>query len=355
MTLAHSHESPGEPTKVRPIPHTQIGMTQLGLGCGSLGGLYQVLEAETAYDAVAAAHETGIRYFDTAPIYSHGLGEKRLGEALAGLDRDSYVLGTKVGITIEPITGEGAEERYVDPFAMDATHDFSYDACMRSFEGSLERLDVDRIDIAYIHDPDMAENLLPESERTGVVHFDAVMEGAYRALHELRDQGVVRSIGIGMFGGQALADFANAAEFDVFLYAGGHTLLEHDAVDTLLPLCEEKGIALVIGAVLKSGILATGTKVPNPYYDYRPANPAMIDRVRRIEDRCEEFGISLLGAALQFPVLHPAVVSVIPGAKSRQEVEQNVNAMREDIPQAFWETLKADGLIRSDAPTGGAS
>ena len=298
--------------------------------------------------------ENGIRYFDTAPMYSHGLGEKRLGVALQPYDRDSFVLGTKVGFVIEPWVAEGEdfESKYADPFVLDGHHDFSYDACMKCFEDSLERLGTDRIDIAYIHDPDKAEVLLPPEERTGVVHFDEVLRGAYKALAKLRDEGTVRAIGIGMFGADSLVEFARAADFDVFLLAGGYTLLEHDSIETLLPLLEERRVALVIGAVFKSGILATGTSVSNPHYNYRPADAEMIGRVRQIEEKCADFGVSLGAAALQFPLGSPVVVSVIPGAKSPVEVEQNLRYVSEDVPAEFWDALKEDGLVHPLVPVG---
>jgi D-threo-aldose 1-dehydrogenase len=342
------------PPKIRVIPRAGIEMSELGLGCNALGGLFEPTPAQVAFDAVHTSMAGGIRYYDTAPYYGHGLGEERLGQALKRYDRDSYVLGTKIGITINPHVAEGEdfEVKYADPWAFDGVHDFSYDACMRNFEDSLKRLDVDRVDICYIHDPDKAEALLPPEQQTGEYAFEEVLEGAYKAASKLRDEGLIKAIGIGMFGAKALARFAQAADFDVFLLAGQYTLLEHDAIETLLPVCDERKTSLVIGAVMKSGILATGTSVPTPMYDYQPAKPDMIARVKRIEDHCATHGISLGAAALQFPLAHPVVVSVIPGARSPEETTNNLGWINEVIPDEFWTALKAEGLIRPDVPTG---
>lgn len=342
------------PPKTRVIPRAGIEMSELGLGCNALGGLFDPTPAQVAFDAVHASMAGGITYYDTAPYYGHGLGEERLGEALERYDRDSYVLGTKIGITINPVVNEGEdfEVKYADPWAFDGVHDFSYDACMRGFEDSLKRLKKDRVDICYIHDPDKAEALLPPEQQTGEYAFEEVLEGAYKAAVKLREEGLIKAIGIGMFGAKALARFCEAADFDIFLLAGQYTLLEHDAIETLLPVCERRRTSLVIGAVMKSGILATGTKVDTPMYDYKPATPEMIARVRKIEDHCETYGISLGAAALQFPLAHPVVVSVIPGARSPEETQNNLRWINEEIPDEFWQALKDDELIRPDVPTG---
>jgi len=335
----------------RALPRTRLGLTQLGLGGGALGGMYDAVTEETARAAVETAYREGIRYFDAAPMYGHGRAEERLGLALSQFDRDSFVLGTKVGIVIEPqVTGPGADDHYADPWLLEGHFDFSYDACLRSLERSMARLRTDRVDIVYIHDPDEGDSALAPEDKSGARHFDDVLEGAYRALSQLRDQGVIGAIGIGNNGWEILADFARAADFDVFLLAGRYTLLEQEPLDVFLPLCEERDIRVVCGGPYNSGILATGTRAGTPYYNYVPADAATVARVGAIEDVCEQFGVSLRAAALQFPLGHPAVATVIPGAKSPAEVQDNVAAMSEEIPRAFWDALKDRSLVHPAAP-----
>lgn len=331
----------------RSMARAGLDVSALGLGGGALGGLYASVDRSDAHAAVRTAYDGGVRYFDTAPLYGHGRSELRLGEALLGLPRDGYVLATKVGIVIEP-TGDAspeAEQRYADPWLLEGRYDFGYDACLRSLEGSLERLGVDRIDVVNIHDPDEGDSALPPADRRGVDHHAAVMDGAYRALHELRDQGVIGAIGVGMNGTDPLLRFAEAGDFDTFLLAGRYTLLAQDGLDDLLPLCVERGIGLVVGGVFNSGILASGTDVAEPMHDYGPAAPAVIERVRRLEAACADHGVPLAAAALQFPLRHPAVACVIPGMRSADEARANLASATHPIPEAFWDDLADRGLV----------
>lgn len=339
----------GVPT--RSMPRAEIAVSALGLGGGALGGLYASVDPADAHAAVRTAYDGGVRYFDTAPLYGHGRSEQRLGEALQGLPRDSYVLATKVGIVIEPSADDSpeAEQRYADPWLLEGRYDFGYDACLRSLEGSLARLGVDRIDVVNIHDPDEGDSALPPAERRGVDHMPAVMDGAYRALHELRDQGVIGAIGVGMNGTAPLLRFAEAGDFDTFLLAGRYTLLEQDGLDDLLPCCAERGIGLVVGGVFNSGILASGTAVDSPMHDYGPAAPAVIERVRRLEAVCADHGVPLAAAALQLPLRHPAVACVIPGMRSADEARGNLIAATYPIPDTLWDDLTDRGLVDARA------
>ena len=341
----------------RKVGRTDVSVTCLGLGGGALGGLYDPVPEDDAVEAVQRAYESGIRYFDVAPMYGHGRAEERMGRGLAGVDRDSYVLSCKVGIVIEPTrTGNApeVEEHYADPFLLEGGFDFSYDGAMRSLEGSLKRLGTDRIDIVYIHDPDEADSCLPPDQRSGADHFDEVMDGIYRALHEMRDQGVIRAIGVGLNGTEMLTRFAKAGDFDVFLLAGRYTLLEQHGLDDLFPICREKGISLVIGGVFNSGILATGASDPNATYNYAKADPAALARVREIEEVCGAHGVPLPAAALQFPLGNDVVAAVIPGVRTPSEVGVNVAHIARAIPSDLWEYLPAAGLVdeRATLPTG---
>lgn len=340
------------PLPTRRLARAGLEVTTLGLGGGALGGLYEPVAAEQAHAAVAAAWERGIRFFDTAPLYGHGRSERRLGAALRGVPRASYVLATKVGVVIEPDERDAAAaaRRYADPWVLDGRYDFGYDACLRSLEASMERLGVDRVDLVNVHDPDEGDSALPPAQRRGVDHLPEVMDGAYRALHELRAQGVVRAIGVGMNGVEPLAAFARAGEFDCFLLAGRYTLLEQGGLDELLPLCRARGIAIVVGGVFNSGILASGAGVATPRYDYAPADAATLARVRAIEALAADHGVTLAAAALQFPLGHPAVATAIPGMRSVAEVDANVAAARQQIPPAFWRALRDERLVDARAP-----
>lgn len=337
------------------VGRTDASVTCLGLGGGALGGLYDPVPEEDAAATVRRAFDAGVRYFDTAPLYGHGRSEERIGIALDGIPRDSYVLSCKVGVVIEPEAGRtpALEEKYADPFLLDGRYDFSYDGAMRSLEGSLERLRTDRIDIVYIHDPDEADSALPPEQRSGADHFDAVMDGIYRALHELREQGVVKAIGVGLNGTEMLTRFARAGDFDAFLLAGRYTLLEQHGLDDLFPVCREKGISLVVGGVFNSGVLATGAADPTATYNYAKADPQALERVRRLDQICAGYGVPLPAAALQYPLGDPVVAAVIPGMRAVPEVDGNVAHITQPIPSQLWEDLRAEGLVdaRAAVPT----
>jgi D-threo-aldose 1-dehydrogenase len=338
--------------ETRAIGSTSIEVTCLGLGGGALGGLYEPVAADDAVKAVEQAYDLGVRYFDAAPLYGHGRSEERLGDGLAGVERSSFVLSTKVGMMIDPRLSSGprAERRYADPFLLDGYFDFSYDACLRSLEASMRRLRTDRVDIVYIHDPDEGDSLAPPHKRTGREHLAEAMDGAYRALDELRAQGVIGAIGVGLNGTDMLMRFAGAGDFDCFLLANRYTLLEQNGLHGLLPLCVARDISIVVGGVFNSGILATGTSGPPPTYNYEPADTETIARVAGIEQACAEYGVPLAAAALQFPLAHPAVAAVLPGARSASEVRANVAAVGVQIPSGLWHTIRARALVNPLAP-----
>ncbi len=328
-----------------------LEVTQFGLGGTGFGNMYSKMEEQTSMDTIAAAYRAGIRYFDTAPLYGYGLSEERLGAGLSRYERDEVVISTKVGYTLVALAGDRSLEGiFIDAPPLDAVFDYSRDAILRSFEESLKRLQTERIDLLLIHDPDEGITLFePGSDPYSKSHFAEVMEQAYPVLDELRAQGVVRAVGLGMNQWEMLCDFARAGDFDCFLLAGRYTLLEQEAAHELLPLCAEKQIRIIVGGPFNSGILATGA-VEGAYYNYSPASPQILERTRQIQEVCARHQIDLPAAALQFPFGHPAVATAIPGARSPAEIEANIGFFEQEIPAAFWAELKRLSLIDPDAP-----
>jgi D-threo-aldose 1-dehydrogenase len=335
------------PDQLRAIGRGGLQVSALGLGCGPFGNLLAEVTDADLREAMAASRGAGVRYVDTAPFYGHGLSEHRLGMCLRGLPRDSFVLSTKVGRLLKP----DAAARTPGPFAstapFDIVYDYSHDGTLRSLEDSLQRLSVSRIDIAYIHDvnPKWAGDQLEPRYRQA-------MEGAYRALDRLRREGVVKAIGVGVNDVGILERFARDGDFDVFMLAGRYTLLDTTALPQLLPLCVARGIAITLAAPLASGILATGA-VPGAKFWYADAPPEILERVGRIEAVCARHRTPLRAAALQFPLAHPALASVVVGMRSAEEVAQNAEAMRRAIPPDLWRELRAEKLIDDQAPIPG--
>jgi D-threo-aldose 1-dehydrogenase len=324
------------------IGDTDLTVTRLGFGSAPIGGLYQAVTEEHAHEAVDAAWESGVRFFDTAPLYGLGDSETRLGQALGGHSRDEYVLATKVGRLLrqtdvpDPTQLQDGESTWKGVPDLNPVYDFSYDGALRSLEESIERLGIDHVDIVHIHDPDDAP--------------DEALQGAHKALLKLREEGVIRAIGAGMNQWQMLNRFAREGEFDCFLLAGRYTLLDQSALDELLPTCLERRISIVAGSVFNSGILAAPHD-PNPKYNYGCAPPDIIARARRIDAICHAHSASLKAAAIQFPCGHHAVASVIVGSRSAAEARENAAMFAAPIPDDLWLELKANGLLREDAPT----
>jgi D-threo-aldose 1-dehydrogenase len=323
-------------------------VTVMGLGGAPLGNMYQAFPDAQARATIEAAHAAGIRYFDTAPLYGFGLSEHRFGEALRGKPRADYVLSTKVGRLLrpgDPATLEHGQFQGSLPFAQ--VYDYSYDGVMRSVEDSLQRLGIWRIDVLLVHDLDVWTHRSEAARRARVEEF---MAGGYRAMLELREQGAVRAIGAGVNETAACQDLAERGDFDCFLLAGRYTLLEQAPLDAFLPLCERRNIALIVGGAYNTGILATGA-TPGAYFQYAPAPPEIMDRVRRIEAVCARHGVRLPTAALHFPLGHPAVATIALGMRSPEEVARNIEVFAPEVPADFWAELKHEGLLRADAPT----
>ncbi len=334
--------------KTRPIGKTKVRVSEMGFGGAPLGNLYAELADDEALATVRAVYDGGIRYLDTAPYYGHGLSEHRIGQALRNVPRDSFVLSTKIGRLLKPEDPSRIEPgQFPGCLPFKPVFDYSYDGVMRSFEDSLQRLGFHRIDIMLIHDVDMWTH---QTQEATDARFREVMEGGYKALDKLRAEGVIGAIGCGLNEWQACERFARAGDFDCFLLASRYTLLEQQSLDTLLPLCQQKSISIIIGGPYNTGILATGA-TPGAYYNYVPAPPEILDKVRKIEAVCARHDVPLPAAALAFPLHHPAVAAVIPGARSVTEIERNIATYQTTIPTALWRDLKSEGLLRADAPT----
>jgi D-threo-aldose 1-dehydrogenase len=311
--------------------------------------MYNAVSEQAALETIQSAYQAGIRYFDTAPLYGHGLSEVRLGAGLAQLPRAELAISTKVGYALDPRPAEAIpKDVFENPLPFATRFDYSRDGVLRSLEASLQRLQTDHVDVVLIHDPDESVSTQRGFEPYARSHFAEVMAGAYPTLHDLRAQGVIQAIGLGMNQWQMLLDFAQAGDFDCFLLAGRYTLLEHAPAYPLMAFCEQKGISIVIGGPYNSGILASGA-VPGAYYDYAPAPQDILERTRAIQAVCGRFNVPLPAAALQFPFGHPAVASVIPGARSAAEVQANARLLQHPIPADFWLELQALGLVDAAA------
>lgn len=324
---------------------TGLALSRLGLGTAPIGDLYRRLDDETAVRTVAAAAEAGVTLVDTAPHYGNGLAEARVGTALRRIDRDRLVLSTKVGRLMSPDRSGFGSTRFAGGLPFRQRYDYSYDGVMRSVEHSLLRLGTDRVDILLIHDVDVWTHGSEAIEG----RFAEAMNGAYRALERLRAEGAVKAIGVGLNEAGMCARFARAGDFDAMLLAGRYSLLEQGALDDFLPLAAERGIAVLMGGVFNTGILATGP-VDGAMYNYKPATPEVLQRATRIEAVCRAHGTPLAAAAIRFPFGHPAVASVVLGAVTPEEVARNVAAFGQAIPDELWRDLVAEGLLRADAP-----
>jgi D-threo-aldose 1-dehydrogenase len=328
-----------------------LTFTELGFGAAPVGNLYRALSEKEAQATLTAAWDSGIRYFDTAPLYGLGLSETRLNQFLRGKKRSDYVLSTKIGRRLkvaasEERTGIG---KFFDTPSRKEIYDYTYDGVMRSLDDSLERLGVDHVDILFAHDLDVFTHKSIEARDQYISMLMAERTGGYRALIKLREENAIKAFGAGINEWPAAEILAKAGDFDVFLLAGRYTLLEQEALQSFLPLCVERGIGIVLGGAFNSGILATGAK-PGAFYNYDPAPQPVLDRVDAIQTVCNAHGVELAEAALRFPLAHPAAVTVVAGMSRPGEVALNVNILKAAIPPALWADLKSRGLMRKDAP-----
>jgi D-threo-aldose 1-dehydrogenase len=334
----------------RRVGESEVWLPPLGFGAAAIGNLYSAVTAADAMDAVTAALNSGVHYFDTAPLYGFGLSETRLGLALSGSSAGAGVrVSTKVGRRLVEVPGDAlpAERQgFVDALPFAAVFDYSYDGVMRSFEDSLRRLGGTPVSLLLAHDLGRATHGALHAER-----FREFIEGGYRAMQSLRAQGTVGAIGLGVNEVEVCMEAMQVADFDCFLVAGRYTLLDQTAIEVLLPECEKRSISVVLGGPFNSGVLVdTSGRNDNRRYNYAPASRAVLDRVSRLSDACAGHGVPLAAAALQFPLGHAAIVSVIPGIATREQMLQAIEFAQIPIPQALWKQLKHEGLLHPLAP-----
>jgi len=325
------------------LGRTGLMVTQLGLGGAPLGNLFTPVSDAEAQATIERAWDLGLRFFDTAPLYGHGLSERRIGAALRNRPRAELVLATKVGRLLVPSSVQRAAplidtdepSMFVNVPPVHVVFDFSFDATLRSVDESLTRLGLAAVDVLHVHDPD--------------AHAEDALRGAFPALRRLRDEGVIRAVGAGMNQSELLARFVREADVDCVLLAGRYTLLDQSGLDELLPLCTARGVAIIAGGVFNSGVLADPR--PGATYNYVSAPADVLERARRLQAACERHGVPLRAAALQFPLAHPAVACVLTGARSVAEIGENAALFARPIPPALWTDLRREGLLRDGTPT----
>lgn len=336
-----------DPTARRRLGRTSLQVTQFGFGTAPLAGFRTTIPELDAIATVDAAYQAGVRLFDSSPYYGYGRAELRMGAALRDRPRDDLVVSTKIGRWMTPVprgtTIDGMRRGGLNHYP---TFDYSYDGVHRSLEQSLLRTGLDRVDILLVHDVDFwtTDDRMVLEDR-----FRDVMDGAHRALVDLRSQGVIGAIGVGLNEADMSARFVRAGDFDCVLLAGRYTLLEQKALDDFMPLCEKRNVSVILGGPLNSGVLATGAR-QGAKYDYSDAPKWVMNRVARIEEVCIRHGVPLAAAALQFPLAHPAIAAIIPGAVSKEEMLGNFALLRHPIPAAMWEELRQLRLLDPRAP-----
>lgn len=329
------------------VAATSLELPPLGFGTAHLGGMYNRVSGETSHETLKAAWDGGVRFYDSAPWYGRGLSEHRVGDMLIDQPRDSFILTTKIGRYFKRPADPKTFDRtpWGGGLNMEVVWDYTYDGVMRSYEQSLLRLGLDSIDALLIHDPEAS--LQPDGQGP---KMQDIADSGIKALEELKASGQIKAIGMGLNAADSLLTFAPMVPLDFCIVAMPYTLLEQVSLRTGMQRCVDNNISVIIGAPYASGILATGPG-PNARYGYGIATDDIQDKVRGIQKVCAAHGVSLQAAALQFPLAHPAVVSVIPGGARPEEVKSNIGYIQEAVPAAFWADLKTAKLIDADAPT----
>ncbi len=335
-----------QPSDKKKFGRVDLEVTPMSFGTAPVGNIFRPIPDDVSDAMFQRSWDAGIRYYDTAPMYGHGLSELRTGHSLRWKNRDDFVLSSKVGRILKAARRSEIDfAPWCDAGANVMQFDYSYDGTMRSFEDSLQRMALEHIEILFIHDIDVFTR---GDEQPAV--FEEAMDGCWRALETLRDQGAVKAIGVGVNEWEVCHEALKRHDFDCFLLAGRYTLLEQESLDAFLPLCEERGAAVVVGGGFNSGILATGA-VEGAKYNYAPAPPEIMERVRGIEAVCSDHNVPLPAAAMQFVVAHPAVASFCAGTRTVEQLDKNLDWFSHPIPADFWAELKHKGLLREDAPT----
>ena len=335
-----------QPQEKNKFGRSNLEVSAFWFGTAPVGNIFEEIDEKTSDEMFQTAWDSGVRFYDTAPMYGHGLSEYRTGYSLRWKNRSDFVLSSKVGRLLHPARKEDINYApWTNAGRFEVEFNYSYDATMRSVDDSLQRMGLESIDILYIHDID---KFTRGDEQPEV--FETAMNGAWRALSKLRDERVVKAIGVGVNEWEVCQDALEQRDFDCFLLAGRYTLLEQEALDTFLPLCEQRNASVVVGGGFNSGILATGAK-DGAKYNYSPAPETIKRRVQAIESVCKEFQVPLTAAALQFVVAHPAVPTFMAGTRTVKQVKQNIAWFSHPIPSEFWTALKSNRLIREDAPT----
>ena len=341
MTGSGNTHEPVKASEIRALPRGGLSLSALGLGCAQMGGLFRPMPLADALATLGAAWDLGIRYFDTAPYYGYTRSERRVGTILAEQDRSSFRISTKVGRLMVPAEAVGAEEfGFVAPLPFPPRYDYGHDAILRSFEDSQQRLGLAHVDLLYVHDIGRYTH-----GDAHAAHWQALTRGGgFRALERLRAEGRIGGFGLGVNEAAVVADALGEAELDAVLLAGRHTLLEQAALP-LLDACARAGTAVVAAGPFNSGILAGGAT-----FDYAAAPPAIVERVSALRAACQAFDVPVTAAALQFPLGHRAVASVVAGAQTPGQVRANVADFERPIPAAFWASLARDGLVAEGTP-----
>lgn len=327
--------------KKRRLGNTNLYITEMGFGGASIGNLYSATTDQASHEVIATCWDLGIRYFDTAPEYGHGLSERRLGDALRDRSPEEFILSTKVGDVLyarhdllPPVN------KFIDKLPFHLKYDYSYDGVMRAFEDSLQRLGLNKVDILLVHDLDP----IIHTEKKFSEYFKTYIEGGYKALDRLRNEGVVKAIGLGVKKWEVCDEALKYGTYECFMLQGNYTLLEQHGLN-FLDACLKKQISILLAGPYASGILATGP-IKGAYFHHREASEEILEKVRLIEKICGSFNIPMQAAALQFPLKHPAIASVVVGSPSAESMRQNVKFLELPIPEKCWSALKAAGIIK---------
>jgi aryl-alcohol dehydrogenase-like predicted oxidoreductase len=338
-----------DPFQRRKLGRSDVMLPQFGFGGAPLGELFTTVSEADSEATLAAAWNAGVRYYDTAPWYGRGQSEHRLGRFLYRQPRNEFLLSTKVGRILRAPASPDTFDlgMWAGGLSFDIQWDYSYDGIMRSYEDSLQRLGMTRIDILIIHDLDWWHHTTDAKVHAYLAQLGT---SGFRALEELKAHGLIGAIGAGVNELGTIPVFLDMVDVDFFMLALRYTLGEQETLDRELPLCAERGVGFVVAGVFSSGLFATGP-VEGAKYNYADATPEDLDRATRIQAVCQRYGVPLAAAALQFPLHHPLAAAVIPGAFKPEHVVNNLALFRHEIPAELWGDLKKEGLIRSDAPT----